>query len=141
MAPLAEVADRMRPAPRSRALQEPWFGWSIPGTSSAIHPSPGDARDAGGEGCAIVSLGEERSARKAKADLRELLGHLRADELERRRRTNHHLELCDLAGVVEGQLVDPLDLLAVDQRCEFEDRDAVTGILKLVQIAKLAAKP
>src|SRR5215213_1007831 len=67
----------------------------------------------------------DRSAREAESDPRKLLGHLGADELERRGRTDHHLELGDQAVLVERELVDPLDLPAVDLGRELQDCDPV----------------
>jgi hypothetical protein len=79
------------------------------------------------------------SARQAETGFGELRGHLRRDRLKRRRRPDHHLQLGDQSVLVEGQLVDSLDLLAVHLRGELEDRDAVVRILELVQVAELAS--
>jgi hypothetical protein len=89
------------------------------------------------------SGGKDRrcSARKAKSDPRKLLGHPRADPLQRRCRTDHHLELRDHSRVVEGELVDPFDILPVDNGRELENRNAIDGILELMDVAKPAADP
>src|ERR1035441_3399264 len=71
------------------------------------------------------------SARQGKSDAAKLLGHLRADKLERRRGADHHFELGDHAVLVKGELVDPLDLLPVYRGCEFEDRYPVVRVLEL----------
>jgi hypothetical protein len=43
--------------------------------------------------------------------------------------------------LVEGELVDALDLPALDLGCELEDRHPVGGVLELVHVVKAAADP
>src|SRR5436305_2940804 len=81
-----------------------------------------------------------RSGREAKPDALELLGHPRADGLQGGRRADHHLELDDAAVLVERELVDPLDLLAVHLGGELEDRDAVVRVLELVDVVEAATE-
>src|SRR5215467_7960245 len=83
----------------------------------------------------------ERSAGEGEADAWELFGHLRADEPECGGRADHDLELGDEAFLVERELVDSFDLLAVDLGGELEDRDAVVRVLELVDVAEAAAEP
>src|SRR3954467_13718483 len=77
--------------------------------------------------------------RRGEAQLLDLGNHPGADGLEGRGRPQHHLQLRDQAVRVEGELVDPLDLLAVHLGGELEDGDAVTRVLELVDVAEFAS--
>src|SRR5579859_895487 len=89
---------------------------------------------------ALEPDGEEHLPGGSQTDLLELLGHLGPDQLESGRRPDEHLELGDLPGSVEGELVDALDLPAVDGGGELEHGHPVGRILELVDVVELTAR-